>query len=184
MSLTTFGESEPSVFGTVTNFVSSFFPVAHAEEEEGEEAGEEAEEGGGEEEEEEEEDEPEDPRDEIYVACEENECHEAKHHFDECQTRVEEGKLLFEGEDCIEELYVLACFCLPIRRFSLVGLRPCLDRSATLWSIVHLGLLRLRLLTAVCSFRLTRLLLSGPLHFLLTAVRYQPIFMHRNFRSV
>ena len=32
-------------------------------------------------------------------------CSEARHHFEECQERVTEGKG-YEGEDCVEELYV------------------------------------------------------------------------------
>lgn len=112
MSFTSVGESETgSVFGAVSSFFASFVPTAYAEEEEEEEAASDdaqEEEGSADEEEEDEDedDEPEDPRDEIYAACEEKDCAPAKHHFDECQTRVEAGKLLFEGEDCIEELCV------------------------------------------------------------------------------
>ncbi|GAA98505.1 uncharacterized protein L969DRAFT_88567 [Mixia osmundae IAM 14324] len=73
---------------------------------EGEEA-----EGGGEggeaEEEEEEEEEPVDPADEIKEKCKSSsQCKAAKHHFEECQERVEAGKG-FKGENCVEELFHL-----------------------------------------------------------------------------
>lgn len=34
-------------------------------------------------------------------------CSEARHHFEECQERVTEGKG-YEGEDCVEEFFHLA----------------------------------------------------------------------------
>lgn len=40
----------------------------------------------------------------IYEACQDSkECAPAKHHFEECTNRVNEGKG-FKGEDCMEEL--------------------------------------------------------------------------------
>ncbi|PWZ00981.1 Non-heme 11 kDa protein of cytochrome bc1 complex [Testicularia cyperi] len=100
---------ESTVLGSVASFVSSFFPVAHAEEEESEEKedGEDAEEE-EEEEEEEDEDEPEDPMPAIYEECENSKaCAPLKHHFEECSKRVSEGKG-FEGENCVEEFFHLA----------------------------------------------------------------------------
>lgn len=42
-------------------------------------------------------------------ACEKSAaCESVRHHFEECQERVTEGKG-FEGEDCVEELYVYGC---------------------------------------------------------------------------
>lgn len=56
------------------------------------------------EEEDEDEDEPEDQMPSIYEACQDSkECAPAKHHFEECTNRVNEGKG-FKGEDCMEEL--------------------------------------------------------------------------------
>ena len=41
-----------------------------------------------------------------WLACEKSAaCESVRHHFEECQERVTEGKG-FEGEDCVEELYV------------------------------------------------------------------------------
>ncbi|KDN39949.1 Non-heme 11 kDa protein of cytochrome bc1 complex [Tilletiaria anomala UBC 951] len=91
---------ESSLMGSISSFISSFFPVAHAEEGEGED--------GDSGEEEEDDDEPEDPQETIYADCENSKaCAPAKHHFDACQSRVQEGKG-FKGEDCIEEFFHLA----------------------------------------------------------------------------
>lgn len=118
-------ETQPS-----TSIFSSLFPTAHAEEGDDQEGGDEDdgdEEGGDDEEEEEEEEEEEsaDPFPEIYEQCQNSApCGESRHHFDECQERVTGGHG-FEGEDCIEELYVHAprdgdqanpCSCMYRRR--------------------------------------------------------------------
>ncbi|PWN23536.1 Non-heme 11 kDa protein of cytochrome bc1 complex [Microstroma glucosiphilum] len=119
---------------SVTSFFSSMLPALHAddegESEEGEasEGGEESEggegESGGDEEsseggegeeeesggddEEEEEEEEEDLMPGIYEECEKSkQCAPAKHHFDECTNRVNEGNG-FKGEDCMEEFFHLA----------------------------------------------------------------------------
>ncbi|PWN92004.1 Non-heme 11 kDa protein of cytochrome bc1 complex [Acaromyces ingoldii] len=114
-------DSSSSLFSSMTSAFSSLFPSVHAEEEdedsrdegEGEdekEGDDDKEEGGDEEEEEEEEeeDEPEDPQPAIYEECENSkECSPAKHHFLECQERVEAGKG-FHEENCVEEFFHLA----------------------------------------------------------------------------
>lgn len=103
MPLTSFDDPPgTSAVDTVTTFVSSIFPVAHTEEEEEEEEEEEDQE--DQEDDDDDDDESADPRDEIFAGCQDRECGPAKHQFEECQTRVESGKLLFDGEDCIEEL--------------------------------------------------------------------------------
>ncbi|PWN95629.1 Non-heme 11 kDa protein of cytochrome bc1 complex, partial [Tilletiopsis washingtonensis] len=44
----------------------------------------------------------------IYEECENSKkCSAAKHHFDDCQTRVTEGKG-FKDENCVEEFFHLA----------------------------------------------------------------------------
>lgn len=121
----TMASSSTSVFDSIAETVSSFFPTVHADEGEDEAEGDEGseeggEEEGGEEEEEEEEDEPEDPMPgiqegerEVMDMCATNicmedcensrECSSAKHHFLECQERVEAGNG-FKDENCVEEL--------------------------------------------------------------------------------
>ncbi|KAJ0119441.1 ubiquionol cytochrome c reductase hinge protein [Diaporthe amygdali] len=58
-----------------------------------------------EEEEEEEDDEPKDPKEELEEECKESkQCAPAKHHYEECVERVNEGG----KEDCTEEFFHLA----------------------------------------------------------------------------
>ncbi|PWN53657.1 Non-heme 11 kDa protein of cytochrome bc1 complex [Violaceomyces palustris] len=108
MSAVTSTTPVESIFGNVTSFVTSLFPVAHAEEEKEESEEQEGAETEGADEEEEDEEEEDEPAPAIYEECENSKkCAPAKHHFDECQARVEAGKG-FEGENCIEEFFHLA----------------------------------------------------------------------------
>ncbi|UZJ53534.1 hypothetical protein CBS101457_002854 [Exobasidium rhododendri] len=109
-----------SLFDSISSAFSSFFPVAHADEGEDDEGGDDGKDEGGEkeeggddkeeeggdaggEEEEEDDDEPEDIMPGIYEDCENSkECSPAKHHFLECQERVEAGNG-FKDENCVEE---------------------------------------------------------------------------------
>lgn len=107
------GSTSTAVEGTsASTWYESLFPVAHSEEEQSEEPSEGGDDEGDdddeEEDEEEEEEEIEDPYPEIYEQCQNSSgCSEVRHHFEECQERVTEGKG-YEGEDCVEEFFHLA----------------------------------------------------------------------------
>ncbi|EPE10677.1 ubiquionol cytochrome c reductase hinge protein [Ophiostoma piceae UAMH 11346] len=99
------------VWDTITDLLEAAAPwsVAEAEaaaDEPAEEAAEESTDDAEEEEEEEEEEEDEivDPKDVLEEECRNSkECAPAKHHFEECVERVENGS----KEDCVEEFFHL-----------------------------------------------------------------------------
>ncbi|CAK7565607.1 MAG: Cytochrome b-c1 complex subunit 6, mitochondrial [Sporothrix epigloea] len=100
------------VWDTITDLIEAAAPWSVAvaeepEEEPAEDSSDDAEEGEEEEEEEEEdedEDEIVDPKDQLEEVCRNSkQCAPAKHHFEECVERVENGS----KEDCVEEFFHL-----------------------------------------------------------------------------
>ncbi|KAF1813805.1 Non-heme 11 kDa protein of cytochrome bc1 complex, partial [Eremomyces bilateralis CBS 781.70] len=96
----------------ISDIISSFTAVAHAEaaEEEKPEEQPEAQTEEASEEEEEEEEEPEDVMPKLVEDCAERECHTQKHHYDDCARRVTQQMDENDGkanEDCVEEFFHL-----------------------------------------------------------------------------
>ncbi|KAJ7470862.1 hypothetical protein FB451DRAFT_1231804 [Mycena latifolia] len=86
----------------ISSFLSSFFPITHADAVEEKPADTQLPEDAAAEEPKEEE--PEDEHPAIRPACEEREdCAPLKHHFEKCQAKVQAGEG-FKGEDCVEEM--------------------------------------------------------------------------------
>ncbi|KAJ3566343.1 hypothetical protein NP233_g7068 [Leucocoprinus birnbaumii] len=92
----------------LSDFFSSFKSTIYADSEEKEpETPETPAEEATEESAEEEEEEPEDLHPVIRDECKEKKCAQLAQHFEHCQEKVQSGQG-FKGEDCVEELTVLA----------------------------------------------------------------------------
>ncbi|KAJ7467031.1 Non-heme 11 kDa protein of cytochrome bc1 complex [Mycena latifolia] len=88
----------------ISSFLSSFFPIIHADAAEEKPADTQLPEDAAAEESKEEE--PEDEHPAIRAACEERaDCAPLKHRFEKCQAKLQAGEGL-KGEDCVEEIIV------------------------------------------------------------------------------